>query len=292
MRTRSSLLWVFLAVAVGCGGPVAPPGSPAAPSELKVTEQAGGAHLTWKDNSTNEDDFEVWRREGSGEFAKLFTVLFDITQFHDATVAPGVTYTYRVRAENINGASLFSSDAMFTLTSSGSGGGSAGAGGSGGAGGGGPVQFQRDVAAIIGRSCGSGNMSCHSAIVYFANSDQGCRGWLALEDKPLGAMYCGPNGCRQTGCPDRTLYQRLLQLEPWMCMGGKRYVVPGDPNASLLFKILSSADPSMSGACRDGNNVPLARMPLDPMTMMPAPALPAAEIETIRQWILAGAPNN
>ena len=153
------------------------------------------------------------------------------------------------------------------------------------------VSFSRDIVPIFGRSCGSGNSQCHAAVAYFANSDQGCRGWLALEDKPLGAMYCGPNGCRSTGCPDRTLHQRLLQLEPWMCTGGKRYVVAGDPGASLLHQNLGP-DPSMGGACRDGMGTPLARMPKDPSTMMSAPPIPAADVDKIRQWIADGAPNN
>jgi hypothetical protein len=273
-----------------------------------VTEVGGGAHVTWKDNSTNEDDFEIWRKAGSGDFTKLFSVLFNIAQYHDATVAPGVQYTYRVRAENSKGTSAFSNDATFMLSASGAGGGSPGTGGgtgNPGAGGGGgtvsgagggsapPVQFQRDVAAIIGNSCGTGNLNCHNSIVYFANKDQDCRGWLSLENKELGAQYCGPSGCQDTGCPDRSLYERLLQLQPWMCTpAGTRYVVPGDPDSSLLYKILSDADPSMGGACVDGNGTPLVRMPKDPATMMSAAPLPSTDLETIRQWILAGAPNN
>ncbi len=310
---------------------MAPPGSPDAPSDLNVIEQGGGAHVTWKDNSQNEDDFQVWRKEGGGEFAKVFTAIFDITQFHDATVAPGVTYTYKVRSENVNGASLFSNEATFVPSTSGAGGGNGatggtgeaggaatagggsaaggngtaggtasaggmasagGSGAAGGGGGGGAVSFRRDIVVILGRSCGSGDLNCHAPITYYANSTQNCRGWLSLADSPLGAMYCGPSGCAATGCTDRTLYQRLVQLEPWMCTGGKKYVVPGDPSQSLLYKVLSSGDPSMSGACRDGNNQPLQRMPLDNATMMPAAPLPAADVELIRKWIAAGAPNN
>lgn len=312
---RIVLALMCVGVVCGCGGPTVLPGSPAAPSGLEVSELGGGAHVTWKDNSEDEDDFEIWRKEGSGDFVKIFTVIFDIVQYHDASVRPGAQYTYRVRAENANGVSAFTSDVTFTLSSSGAGGGSGTAGGTGGtaggtaggmsgtgggsaggsggsAGGATEVSFSRDIKAILGRSCGSGDMNCHAPITYFANVDQACRGWLSLADMPLGAMYCGPNGCRSTGCPDRTLYQRLLQLEPWMCTGGKKYVVPGNPDASLFYVNVLGVDPSMGGLCRDGSNLPLKRMPKDPATMMSAAPLPAAEIELIRQWILAGAPNN
>lgn len=305
---RARLLVTILVI--GCGTPSEPTGmGPAAPTNLEVSEVAGGAHLTWTDNATDEDDFEVWRKVAGADYVKISTVLFDITQYHDASTVRGTTYWYRVRAENAKGTSALSNEVMFTISSAGTGGGSGTAGGTGGTGGGaaagggsggsgtggggmaGPVSFSRDVVPIFGRSCGSGNAQCHSAVAYFASSDQGCRGWLALEDKPLGAMYCGPNGCRSTGCPDRTLHQRLLQLEPWMCMGGKKYVVPGSPATSLLHQNLGP-DPSMSGACRDGMGTPLARMPKDPMTMMSGPAIPAADLEKIRQWIADGAPNN
>jgi len=51
-------------------------------------------------------------------------------------------------------------------------------------------------------------------------------------------------------------------------------VVPGDPDNSLLFDKIASDKPKIG-----------ARMP-------PAQALDPEEIEQIRSWILAGAPNN
>src|SRR5689334_14018114 len=109
-RMRLALALMCVWVVCSCGGTTPTPGSPTAPSELKVTQLGGGAHVTWKDNSTDEDDFEIWRKEGNGEFIKLFTVIFDIVQYHDAAVGPGATYTYRVRAENAKGVSAFTND--------------------------------------------------------------------------------------------------------------------------------------------------------------------------------------
>lgn len=179
-----------------------------------------------------------------------------------------------------------------SLTVSDGGGGAGGRGGGSGTGGGmaSGVSFQRDVVPIFNR-CGTGNVSCHQRIAYAADGDAGCRGLLALENVPLGARYCGLDGCRDTGCPDRTLYQRLLELEPWSCSGAKRYVVPFDAGASLLHEVLGT-DPSMNGACRDAMGTPLVRMPKDRITMSSAPPLPAAEVATLREWIAAGAPNN
>jgi hypothetical protein len=56
--------------------------------------------------------------------------------------------------------------------------------------------------------------------------------------------------------------------------GGARLVVPGDPNASLLYLKLSAAP-----ACGD-------RMPQG------ASPLTAAQVEMVRSWIAAGAPND
>lgn len=84
---------------VACGGM----SGPAAPSELKVEPLGGGAHLTWKDNSTNETQFMIERKTGTGAFTSVGTVPFDTTQFHDAPVTSGTTYVYRVMAMGSGG---------------------------------------------------------------------------------------------------------------------------------------------------------------------------------------------
>lgn len=98
--TRTVLIaWIALAGLAACGSD---DGSGDieinAPSELTVMPVAGGAHLTWKDNSDNEAEFMVERKTESGDWVTIDTVEFDMTQYHDASVMPGTTYVYRVMA--------------------------------------------------------------------------------------------------------------------------------------------------------------------------------------------------
>jgi fibronectin type 3 domain-containing protein len=74
---------------------------PAAPSNLQASEVAGGAHLTWSDNSDNEEHFMVMRRLQSGDdFEEVATTTFDAEQYHDESVATGTAYVYQVIAMN------------------------------------------------------------------------------------------------------------------------------------------------------------------------------------------------
>jgi fibronectin type 3 domain-containing protein len=79
-------------------------GAPAAPTNLQVTEAAGGGHLTWTDNSDNEEHFMVQRKvEGDAAFEEISTQPFNATQYHDADVTSGTTYVYKVTAMNADG---------------------------------------------------------------------------------------------------------------------------------------------------------------------------------------------
>ncbi len=71
---------------------------PAAPTMLKAEILAGGVHLSWKDNSTDEEMFMLMRKEmaAAGDFAPLTMVAKDIAQYHDSTVLKGKTYVYMV----------------------------------------------------------------------------------------------------------------------------------------------------------------------------------------------------
>ncbi len=94
MTGMTRTILVLAALAAACGGM----SGPAAPSDLKAEPLSGGAHLTWKDNSTNEAQFMIERKTGTGSFATVGTVPFDTTQYHDAPVTSGTTYVYRVMA--------------------------------------------------------------------------------------------------------------------------------------------------------------------------------------------------
>lgn len=85
--------------------------SPAAPSNLTATLQAGPrVSLTWRDNATNEAQFLVERSTDSGAtFAPIATApprnnTGNVT-FVDTAVTLGSTYQYRVRAVNVAGSS-------------------------------------------------------------------------------------------------------------------------------------------------------------------------------------------
>ena len=91
-----------LGLLAGCGGGT-PPVALAAPTELKAMELQGGAHLTWKDNSTNEAEFMIERKMIGEAFQAIKTVPFNSTQYHDTTVTSGMSYAYRVMAMDGNG---------------------------------------------------------------------------------------------------------------------------------------------------------------------------------------------
>ena len=113
--TRNVLILGLLSLAA-CGGMDM---SLPAPTSLKVEELSGGAHLTWKDNATNEAMYMVERKDGSGAFKAIKSDLeFDTTAYHDAPLMAGVVYTYRVMAMGKDGkSSPYSNEATFTLSS-------------------------------------------------------------------------------------------------------------------------------------------------------------------------------
>ena len=91
---------------------------PAAPTNLTAVAHGGRAiELTWSDASINEDAFRV-ERGGSagGPFQQLEDAKANTTRFTDSTGARGVTYHYRVRAQNPVASSAWSNTASATVT--------------------------------------------------------------------------------------------------------------------------------------------------------------------------------
>jgi hypothetical protein len=140
--------------------------------------------------------------------------------------------------------------------------------------------FERDIVPIFERSCGSGVADCHRREAYSASVNQDCRGWLSLEDAPLGSVFNGGGLAGQpTGCPDLGLWDRL-HMNGWMCGAPTdpdepqiAYVVPCDPESSLLYR--SMVGPLCSNMA----------------TLMPKGQNPDPdEVETIYSWIENGAP--
>ena len=134
-RIAAAMAYVALSGFAGCGDDSSTTGTDiTAPSGLTAVERDGGAHLTWKDNSSNEAEFVIERKMGSGDWTELATVPFNTMQselqYHDATLTPGTTYVYRVKAALEGGDGAYSNEVTFTAPSDGS----AGAGGSSGSG--------------------------------------------------------------------------------------------------------------------------------------------------------------
>lgn len=94
-----AILLTFAACASDSGA------APQAPSALAATALSGGAHLTWTDNSTDEDEFMIMRMEVGvdTEMKHITSVPFNGTQYHDAPLTSGKMYMYMVVAMNAKG---------------------------------------------------------------------------------------------------------------------------------------------------------------------------------------------
>jgi hypothetical protein len=83
---------------------------PAAPSSLNATStRAGEVTVTWRDNSSNEQNFQVERwSSSSNAYVRIATVGANVTSYRDTGRTSGRTYYYRVRATNAYGNSSYS----------------------------------------------------------------------------------------------------------------------------------------------------------------------------------------
>jgi len=96
------------------------PNAPLAPTNLRASGTSGGqVTLTWVDVNTDAEGFKIERATGSGSFAEIMRVGANLRSFSDTTVAPGVAYSYRVRAFNSGGDSAYSNTVSAQTTSSG-----------------------------------------------------------------------------------------------------------------------------------------------------------------------------
>lgn len=150
--------------------------------------------------------------------------------------------------------------------------------------------FERDIVPILQTSCGGMDSSCHDRTAYAATFDQECRGWLSLEDSPLGAeIYAGATKGDSTGCPDIPLYERLLELDAWQCeVYDERaaYLVPCDPEASYLYRKIVGDVCNLDIPSKGQTNVPSLVMPQDPYELSDQGQ------QVIYDWIARGAPRD
>ena len=95
--------------------------APAAPTNLSASAASSGQiNLTWSDNSTNEDNFEIERCLGAGctNFGWIAETGVNATGYSNTGLQPTTTYRYRVRASNGSGDSAYSNVAEATTTAS------------------------------------------------------------------------------------------------------------------------------------------------------------------------------
>lgn len=71
------------------------------PSDLVVEAFADFIELTWKDNSSAEDEFRIERSVDGGVFAYYATVAANVTYYRDTIVDPGKLYAYQVYAREV-----------------------------------------------------------------------------------------------------------------------------------------------------------------------------------------------
>ncbi len=151
------------------------------------------------------------------------------------------------------------------------------------------VNFQAQIAPIFAKSCGTGVNGCHGRDAFGANAPMDCRGWLTLENESLGAMfYSGTMQGQSTGCPDMSLYERLMTLAVWQCTNGTTaYVKSGDVAGSYLMDKINGTN-----LCKESASSISEQMP-PPQVDNPTPfRLSAADKALIEQWISEGALDN
>ena len=145
--------------------------------------------------------------------------------------------------------------------------------------------FESDIVPLIERSCGSGDNNCHSQVAYGADASNDCKGWLSLENVPLGSVL--PDSGAPTGCPDMDLYDRLTQLGAWQCfVNGApddgigptewKYVAPLDLDGSYLWQKVNGGILCDLGGGEKSEDMPIAV------------TLTQEDLDLIEAWIMAG----
>ena len=127
-----------------------------------------------------------------------------------------------------------------------------------------------DNACAVGQTCVGGACTCGAASVSFSAAVQ-----------PILTASCATNGCHKGVMPAEGLnltngqsYSKLVNVTASQCADGRKRVLPGQPSESYLIDKLMNVDLCFG-------------------TQMPKQGtIPQAQIQTISDWICAGAPNN
>lgn len=112
MRLNESALCRFTVAQIGWTSAVPRP-APTAPSGLVAAATSPTqVSLVWQDTSGGEDGFQIERRGGtSADFSQIGVVSVNSTLYVDANVLANTAYSYRVRAFNPTGVSVYSNEA-------------------------------------------------------------------------------------------------------------------------------------------------------------------------------------
>jgi hypothetical protein len=126
--------------------------APSSPTSLVITPvSSSGISLSWKDNSSDETGFEIYRSETTGSgFTLINTAGTNVTTYTDGGLAASSTHYYKVRAANQAGFSSYTSELPGTTLS------------------GSPVTICTDGCSII--TARSGNGTSQDAAKAFDNS--------------------------------------------------------------------------------------------------------------------------
>jgi len=89
------------------------------PAELVVEAFADFIELIWKDNSSNEDEFWIDRKVGTGDWVEHYAdVKANMDYYKDTAVTPGEKYTYRVYAYKVIPSGYSNEDSAIALSMS------------------------------------------------------------------------------------------------------------------------------------------------------------------------------
>ncbi|MCV9389299.1 T9SS type A sorting domain-containing protein [Reichenbachiella ulvae] len=80
-------------------------------SDLKGVSEQGVIHLSWFDNSNQESEIKVWRKEDAGEYIEIASLAPDAMSYMDIETDAGKSYTYYVESFDVD-ASLGSTEPL------------------------------------------------------------------------------------------------------------------------------------------------------------------------------------
>jgi sn-glycerol 3-phosphate transport system substrate-binding protein len=118
-RTLLGSLFLIAFVLTSCsgGGPAGgSTGYPNAPADVLAVQGTGTVVVTWKDTSSNEAGFDVYRAPAGNTLQKIGHVGSDGTRFEDTGVVDGTTYDYGVASVDSGGDGTGPVDAAASIT--------------------------------------------------------------------------------------------------------------------------------------------------------------------------------